>query len=130
MNHLLGNATAKEKLAAILNAGGALVCPRAGAENNAKQTTSSGTSPIATPTTAQISIRGIDVLREPMSIAFDAAAAMHEGSKANLSALGLELRKKVSGFSSKQYGHKLFGNLVKELGYRVEGQWAFRKKSK
>ena len=55
---------------------------------------------------------------------------MHEGSKANLSALGLELRKKVSGFSSKQYGHKLFGNLVKELGYRVEGQWAFRKKSK
>lgn len=129
MNHLLGNATPKEKLAAVLNAGGALVCPRKSVSFHSQPDAPPVATPPAAPAPAVKPPTALEALRAPMSAAFDAAAAVHQGSKANLSALGLELRKQVSGFSTKKYGHKLLGNLVEELGYRVDGQWAYRKKA-
>jgi HNH endonuclease len=116
MNHLLGSATPKEKLAAILNGGGVLSCPR-------KQL-----APMLEPQSEAIPKvpPGLLALHEPLDDAYDAAAKMHGGARANLSALGLELRKKVKGFSSKAYGHKQFGPLVAALGYQVSGQWATR----
>lgn len=120
VNHLLGNATPKEKLEAVLRAGGRLECPRK--VHAAKGRLSGG------PAGDELSISAMDKLQTELDKSFEVAAAQHQGTKANLSALGLELRKRIEGFTSKQYGHKLFGSLVKELGYRVDGQWAFRKK--
>lgn len=128
MNHLLGNATPKEKLAAVINARGPLVCPRKSASKNAKSTAphvASTSAPTASKATQHI---GLDSLREDLDSAYDAASAMHAGSKANLSALGVELRKRLPDFSARNYGHKLFGNLVKALGYQVDGQWSYRKR--
>ena len=120
INHLLSNATPKEKLAAVLNADGMISCPRKQAVQKAV-----GLPAIPPPVESKTS-----ALARPLNAAYDAAAAVHGGTRANLSAIGLELRKQVDGFSAKKYGHKQFGTLVAELGYDVSGQWAVRRAKK
>jgi hypothetical protein len=120
MNHLLGNATPKEKLAAVLNADGKIACPQKSAPPKA------ASAPAPIPSAEP----NLSALAPHLNAAYQAAAAVHSGARANLSAIGLELRKRVDGFSAKKYGHKQFGTLVSELGYDVSGQWAVRRAKK
>ena len=120
MNHLLGSATPKEKLAAVLNADGKIACPQRNAPPKA----------VAVPETTLPAEPDLSALAPHLNAAYQAAAAGHGGARANLSAIGLELRKRVDGFSAKKYGHKQFGTLVAELGYEVSGQWAIRRAKK
>lgn len=62
-------------------------------------------------------------LRKPLQEAFQAAAAMNGGGKALLTAVSIELRKKVQGFVVKNYGEKTFAKLVTVLGYRIDKDW-------
>lgn len=121
MNHLLGNATPKEKLTAVLNADGKIACPHKSTPPKAPK------APAPIPPAAEPTL---SALAPHLNAAYQAAAAVHGGARANLSAIGLELRKRVDGFSAKKYGYKQFGTLVAEFGYDVSGQWAIRRPKK
>jgi hypothetical protein len=120
MNHLLGNATAKEKLAAVINAEGKIACPQRSV--TFKNVTAASQTPLPD--------LSLSALASHLSDSYQAAAKVHGGARANLSALGLELRKRVDGFSAKKYGYKQFGTLVSECGYNVSGQWAIGRTKK
>lgn len=119
INQLFGDATPKEKLAAIINARGKIECPRR----------KSGLTALLTQPTAAIKA-GIEELAEPLQAAYEEAARVQGGAQANLAALGVGLRKRVTDFAVSRYGYKQLGSLLKDLGYQVSGQWAVKPKGK
>lgn len=152
INQAFGNATPKEKLTAIINAGGRIECPpkpvkKATAaviespsptpDQTQKLKPQPAPSPVPKPATgpnaaarkqAQIKQkpapeRRPSELRKQLQEAFQAAAAVNGGNKAMLTAVSLELRKRVQGFVVKSYGEKTFAKLVSVLGYRIDKNW-------
>ena len=135
INQAFGNATPKEKLTAIINAGGRLDCPSTPVKKPVPAVTASAPAkklaapPIAkqlkaTNQKAPPEIKPSE-FRKPLKDAFAKAAAMNGGDKAMLTAISIEVRKLVNGFTVKKYGEKTFANLVKKLGYRIENDWCF-----
>ena len=154
VNQAFGNATPKEKLSAIIAAGGRIECPKKEIEPVALAAQAVISSP---PNEVQLSFpplrsqsnapsaKGVaeqstkknqprqksspeikpSQLRKPLQDAFLAAAAVNGGEKALLTAVSLELRKKVTGFVVKRYGEKTFARLVSVLGYRIEKNWCW-----
>jgi hypothetical protein len=114
INQALGSASPKEKLAAVINAGGKLDCPRK--QSSAKSVVH---SPIATK-------QHTEALQDELHKAFAKASTKYGGEKAMLSAVGSELRKQVSGeFAVKNFGVKSFAQFVEARGYRVDKAWCF-----
>jgi hypothetical protein len=141
INQAFGNATPKEKLTAIINAGGRIDCPSTPVKKPAPVVTISiptkppvaknpavppagAKQPKATNQKAPPEIKPFE-FRKPLQDAFAKAAVMNGGDKAMLTAISIEVRKLVSGFAVKKYGEKTFANLVKKLGYRIENNWCF-----
>lgn len=140
INQAFGNATPKEKLTAIINAGGRLDCPSTPVKKPTPVVIASAPAkppvakkpvvpavakqPKATNNKAPPEIKPSE-FRKPLQDAFAKAAAMHGGEKAMLTAISIEVRKLVNGFAVKKYGEKTFANLVKKLGYRIENDWCF-----
>lgn len=150
INQAFGNATPKEKLTAIINAGGRIECPPKPVK---KATTAAIESPSPTPDqppklqpapspvpkqTARPNAaahkqaqtkqkpapeKKPSELRKQLQEAFQAAAVVNGGNKAMLTAVSLELRKRVQGFVVKSYGEKTFAKLVSVLGYRIDKNW-------
>lgn len=134
INSAFGHASPKEKLAALIASGGRLECPgkvmkNAEAEASVATVPTSGAGVQASlpPKRAEPKTsKPLDELRKPLREAFQAAAAKNGGGKANLAAVGVELRKRVDGFAVKAYGYATFGKLVSALGYRVEDKWLLK----
>ena len=141
INQAFGNATPKEKLTAIINAGGRIDCPPAPVKKPAPVVTASAPAkppvakkPAGTPSVAKQpkatnqkpppEIKPSE-FRKPLQDAFAKAAAVNGGDKAMLTAISIEVRKLINGFAVKKYGEKTFANLVKKLGYRIENNWCF-----
>jgi hypothetical protein len=146
VNQAFGNATPKEKLTALINAGGLIECPT----RSPKQVIAPPpvTIPTATATTRPIEVPVVPLeppkqkaavskptpakkpseLQKPLRESFQAASTAHGGQKALLSAVGVELRKRILGFAVKNYGEKTFAKLVAILGYRVDKTWCYTDK--
>ena len=128
INQAFGNATPKEKLTALINAGGRLECPSSPVKKAvpvsvapdpvkppvAKKPTAPSSPAKQQPATNQKPPPEIkpSEFRKPLQEAFAKAAAVNGGDKALLTAISLEVRKVVSGFAVKKYGEKTFANLV------------------
>ena len=152
INQAFGNATPKEKLTAIINAGGRIECPQKPVNKTTtvaiesplpthKQTHKLQPEPASDPTPSAVEEPKTAAnkqpqtkqkpvpenkpseLRKPLQEAFQAASAANGGDKALLTAVSLELRKKVPKFVVKNYGEKSFARLVSVLGYRVDKNW-------
>jgi len=114
INQALGSASPKEKLSAVINAGGKLDCPR-----KQSSTKSVAQSPITTK-------QHPEALQDELHKAFTKASTKYSGEKAMLSAVGSELRKQVKGeFDVKNFGVKSFAQFVEARGYRVDKTWCF-----
>lgn len=131
INHAFGSATPKEKLTAIINAGGRIECPSIPTKKPGPKPSESATAkppvikqPKVANQKAPPEIKPSE-LRKPLQQAFSSAAAANGGEKAMLTAVSIEIRKLVPGFAVKKYGQKTFANLVKALGYRIEKDWCF-----
>jgi hypothetical protein len=154
INHAFGNATPKEKLTAIINAGGRIDCPpkptkkvvSAATELPAQEHTKV-VSPPALQTKLQPVKKAIaksapskqtkqkpppekkpSELRKALQDAFKIAAAVNGGEKALLTVVSIELRKIIPDLVVKHYGEKTFAKLVTILGYRVDKNWCYPKK--
>lgn len=134
INQAFGNATPKEKLAALINAGGRIECPpkpiKKLSPEIVEQPTQSPKPKAAKKTTPPKQTKQKpapeikpSVLRKPLQEAFQTAAEGNGGDKALLTTVCLELRKKVPEFAVKRYGEKTFAKLVAVLGYRVDKHW-------
>lgn len=133
INQAFGHATPKEKLLAVINGAGQLECPvkRSSGEtapsipkpelSTAKTTHVGNHLPVPTLSPA--------ALKQPIQAAFQVASASHGGEKAMLSAIGVELRKRVKDFNVKHYGEKTLGKLVTSLGYRIDKHWCLKDKA-
>jgi hypothetical protein len=156
INHAFGNATPKEKLTAIINAGGRIDCPpkppkktvSVAAKLPAQEPTlvesplASQPKPQPVKKAAAKSVQTNQIkqkaapekkpseLRKPLQEAFKEAAAIYGGEKALLTIVSIELRKKVPNFVVKHYGEKTFAKLVTVLGYRVDKDWCYQKSSR
>lgn len=156
INQAFGNATPKEKLTAIMNAGGRIDCPpkqqkkaapaklESTGQGPEKAISTPQKKPQPKPAPTKISAenspapkpsmqkpapeRKPSELRKSLQEAFQEAAALNGGEKALLTAVSLKLRKKVQGFAVKQYGEKTFARLVTALGYQVDKDWCSPKK--
>lgn len=156
INQAFGNATPKEKLTAIMNAGGRIDCPPkqqkiatpATVELEKKESLKTVSTPQPKPQPKPAPIKKTaenspapkqsmqkpapekkpSELRKSLQEAFQEAAAVNGGGKALLTAVSLKLRKKVQGFAVKQYGEKTFARLVTALGYQVDKDWCSPKK--
>ncbi len=138
INQAFGNATPKEKLAALINAGGRIECPPKPVKKlaplpvelpaqppkpqSAPKPAKKATPPKQTQQKPAPEIKP-SILRKPLQEAFAAAAEANGGEKALLSVVGHELRKKIPDFVVKRYGEKTFAKLVAVLGYRVDNHW-------
>jgi hypothetical protein len=138
INQAFGNATPKEKLAALINAGGRIECPPKPARKPAPVAAESSTQQPKSQPAPQAAKKATppkqpqqkptpeikpSSLRKPMQEAFQAAAEANGGDKALLTTVSVELRKKIPDFVVKRYGEKTFAKLVAALGYRVEKHW-------
>ena len=154
INHAFGNATPKEKLTAIINAGGRIDCPpkptkktvSVAAELPAQEQTQVVPPPAPQPKPQPVKKavtksappkqakqkptpeKKPSELRQPLQEAFKVAAAINGGEKALLTIVSIELRKKIPDLVVKHYGEKTFAKLVTVLGYRVEKDWCYPKK--
>lgn len=154
INHAFGNATPKEKLTAIINAGGRIDCPPRPTKKAISLATelqaheqAQVVSPPASQPTPQPAKKAAaksappkqtkqkpapekkpSELRKQLQEAFKDAAAINGGEKALLTIVSIELRKKVPNFVVKHYGEKTFAKLVTVLGYRVDKDWCYQKK--
>lgn len=138
INQAFGNATPKEKLAALINAGGRIECPPKPARKpapvvaespaqqpknqSAPHATKKATPPKQPQQKPAPEIKP-STLRKPLQEAFQAAAEANGGDKALLTTVSVELRKKIPDFVVKRYGEKTFAKLVAVLGYRVDKHW-------
>jgi len=153
INQVFGHATPKEKLTAIINAGGRIDCPPKPAKKALPveatiptqepiqpvppavllqkqlpkpQPAQKATAKSASPKPTKQKTapeKKPSELRKPLQEAFHAAAAVNGGGKALLTIVSLELRKRVPGFVVKRYGEKTFARLITVLGYRVDKDW-------
>ena len=152
INQAFGNATPKEKLTAIINAGGRIECPPKPVKKattaviepplqTEKETQKPQPKPSSSPKPKAVTeSKAVEnkhpqtkqkpapekkpsELRKPLLEAFQTAATANGGDKALLTAVSLELRKRIPGFVVKKYGEKNFARLVSVLGYRVEKNW-------
>lgn len=146
INHAFGNATPKEKLTAIINAGGRIDCPPVPAKKTVSVVAESpakkpkqvepllvekAVAKSTPPTLAKqkpAPEKNPSELRKPLQDAFKSAAAINGGEKALLTIVSIKLRKNVSDFVVKHYGQKTFAKLVTVLGYRVDKDWCYPKK--
>lgn len=144
INQAFGNATPKEKLAALINAGGRIECPPKPVKKpaplpvellaqppkpqSAPKATKTATPPKQAQQKPAPEIQP-SVLRKPLQEAFAAAAEANSGEKALLSVADHELRKKIPDFVVKRYGEKTFAKLVAVLGYRVDKHWCSPQKA-
>lgn len=151
INHAFGNATPKEKLTAIINAGGRIDCPNKPTKKNASavaELAAQERTQVEPPLAPQPKPRQVEKviaksvsptqtkqkpapekkpseLRKALQDAFKEAAAINEGERALLTIVSIELRKKVPNFVVKHYGEKTFAKLVTVLGYRVDKDWCY-----
>src|SRR5574343_11385 len=137
INQAFGNATPKEKLAALINAGGRIECPPKPVKKPAPLAVELPAQPPKPQSVPKVAKKATpkqspqkpaseikpSVLRKPLQEAFTAAAEANGGEKALLSAVGHELRKRIPDFVVKRYGEKTFAKLVAVLGYRVHEHW-------
>lgn len=154
INHAFGNATPKEKLTAIISAGGRIDCPPKPTKKTlplAAEFPAQEPRQVESPLAAQPKPQPVkeaaaksappkqtkqkpapekkpSELRKPLQEAFKEAAMCTEGKKALLTKVSQELRKKVDNFVVKHYGEKTFAKLVTVLGYRVDKDWCYPKK--
>ena len=156
INQAFGNATPKEKMTAIINAGGRIECPPKPVKKPAPtaseltdkaevQSPKPNSQPAAKPASKVAALpkatapkqppkqkpspeKKPSELRKPLQEAFQVASAINGGDKALLTAVSLELRKRVPGFAVKSYGEKTFAKLVGILGYRIDKNWCFPQK--
>ena len=138
INHAFGNATPKEKMLAIINADGRLDCPQKPIQKTVVEVGASAPLPAAQskqetqssqptnkkqPSPKPSPAKKPSSLRKHMQEAFIAAASINGGDKAMLTAVSIELRKRVANFKVKEYGQKTFANLLKGMGYSVTKEW-------
>lgn len=140
INHAFGNATAKEKLQAIINGGGRIECPATPIKKaqppvtppttvgTIQQPNKSKPIPVKPNNQKSTPVKKPSSLRQALQEAFQTASAVNDGKKAILTAVSLELRARIPDFKVKEYGQKSFANLVKCLGYKVEKEWCFPSK--
>ena len=132
INQAFGNATPKEKLTALINAGGRIECPstpKKAAPKPAPQAQESAPIPIAKPSKQQkptvVEKPSPEFIRKEVQSAFQSASASHAGKKALLSSLGTKIRERVKEFKPNKYGHSTLGKLVISLGYNADNHWCY-----
>lgn len=154
INHAFGNATPKEKLTAIINAGGRIDCPPTPTKKAVSVTTelpAQEQTKVVSPPALQPKPQPVkkvvaksvpskqtkqkptpekkpSELRKALQDAFKIAAVVNGGEKALLTVVSIELRKIIPDLVVKHYGEKTFAKLVTILGYRVDKDWCYPKK--
>lgn len=124
INHAFGHATPKEKLTALINSGGRIDCKSLGKK---AAPPSAPTAPVAAPPAADVvETPTVMQIRKEIQAAFQSASATNSGQKALLSMLGTKIKGRIDGFKPKDYGHQTLGQLMSELGYRVDKLWCYR----